>query len=97
MRTPATNGKPWNEMTPDERYAYANERRLIAEKETSTEELIRRMERNADIVIRMFPREKAKQIIEEMLATAEISGRWHSGFPEACLAMAARLDELLSK
>ena len=97
MRTPATNKKPWNDMTPDERYAYANERRLIAEKEISTEELIRSMERNADIVIRMFPREKAREVIEEMLQVAQISGEWHSGFPEACLAMAARLDELLNK
>ena len=97
MRTPATNRKAWELMTPDERHAYVNERRLLAEQNTSTEELIARMERNADIVIRNFPREKAKEIIEEMLEVAKISGQWHSGFPEACLAMAARLDHLLSK
>ena len=84
-------------MTSEERAKLTENRRILAEQNTSTEELIQRMERNADIVIRNFPREKAKQVIEEMLQVAQISGKWHSGFPEACLAMAARLDHLLNK
>ena len=63
-------------MTPDDKQTA---RRILAEKETSTEELIARMERNAHIVMRMFPREKAKLVIEEMLEVAQISGQWHSG------------------
>jgi hypothetical protein len=84
-------------LTEEERAALMEQRRKFHEAETSTEELIRRMERNADIVMRMYPRDKARGLIEQMLETAQISGQWHSGFPEACLAMAARLDHLLSK
>jgi hypothetical protein len=87
-------------MTSEEliqRATLLEQRRKIQEAETSTEELIRRMERNAEIVMRMYPRDKARGVIEEMLKAAEFSGQWHSGFSEACLAMAARLDDLLSK
>ena len=63
----------------------------------SPEELIQRMEHNAHIVMNNFGREKAKQAMEQMAHEAEAVGHFDENLRNGFLAMAAKLDELLSK
>ena len=86
MTMTATKGKP--PMSSK----LARER---AEARISTPELINRMEHNAAVLLRFYGPTEARRQMENILAQIELLADGHSGFPEAVLAMGAKLDELI--
>lgn len=86
------------EQSPQERAARLKRaRRERAEKEMPTPELIAKMEHNAAIMLRFYSPAEARRQMENILAQIELLADGHSGFPEAVLAMGAKLDELIEK
>jgi len=63
----------------------------------STAELVAKMEHNATILLRFYGPTEARRQMENILAQIELLADGHSGFPEAVLAMGAKLDELIEK
>lgn len=91
----ARDFKKFEVMSEEKKKSHRQSIRASSEKHTPTDVLIRTMENNARVLIKTLGKEEARRQVEMLLEQANTLNSFHPGFPEAVLAMAVRLDEML--